>query len=242
MTWLLALDTSTPFTALALGRLDGDPDAPLVACHDDRAAPASAQLTERIAALLDAAALRPDQLAAIACGRGPGTFTGCRVALATAKGLALALGRPLYGISSLAALAADEVDAGPVLALLDARRGDVYAAAFFAAGGRLVRVSDDRCCPIGQAIADLPDDLRDRVRPLGPGAAAYLDAMPPDLRARALPERALGPTGLWRAALDRVRGGPPDDLDALDVLYLRASYAELGLNTPKRPPYRSPFV
>lgn len=242
MTWLLALDTSTPFTALALGPLDDD-GAPLrVACHDDRAAPASAQLTERIAALLDAAALRPDQLAAIACGRGPGTFTGCRVALAAAKGVALALGCPLYGVSSLAALAADAVDAGPVLALLDARRGEVYAAAFFAAEGRIVRVGDDRCCPIGQAIADLPDALRDRVRPLGPGAAAHLERLPPDLRARALPERTLGPAGLWRAARERVRGGPPDDLDALDVLYLRASYAELGLNTPKRPPYRSPFA
>lgn len=87
--------------------------------------------SERIAGLARDAVAETDggfaALDRIGVTVGPGSFTGLRVGLAFAKGLAAALGRPLVGISTLDALAASVVDAPAVAALIDARRGQVYA-------------------------------------------------------------------------------------------------------------------
>jgi tRNA threonylcarbamoyladenosine biosynthesis protein TsaB len=83
--------------------------------------------------LLEAAGVRWSEIDRIAVGVGPGTFTGLRVGVATARGLAQALGAELVGVSSLTALAAGAVAAGveePLLAVIDARRGEVFAAAY----------------------------------------------------------------------------------------------------------------
>ena len=83
--------------------------------------------------------------AGIACGGGPGSFTGLRVGLAAAKGLALPTGMPLYLVSSLEALALDILAArsgpSPVTAVpcLDAGKGEVYVAGYVADPGRMVR-------------------------------------------------------------------------------------------------------
>jgi tRNA threonylcarbamoyladenosine biosynthesis protein TsaB len=75
-------------------------------------------------------------VARIAVGLGPGSFTGLRIGIATAKSLAAALGLELAGVGTLAALArgAAEADGRPVLAVLDARRGEVFAALFESSG------------------------------------------------------------------------------------------------------------
>ncbi len=91
-----------------------------------------------IGELLADAGVAKSQIDAIACGHGPGAFTGVRLAVATLQGLALALDRPALGISTLHALArpamrrldaAGEAHIG-VLAAIDARMGEVYAGAF----------------------------------------------------------------------------------------------------------------
>lgn len=83
-------------------------------------------------AVLAEAGISRRQLDAIAVGRGPGAFTGVRLAIAAAQGIALALDRPVVTISSLAALALQAPDAGQeaTLAVIDARMGEVYAGAF----------------------------------------------------------------------------------------------------------------
>jgi tRNA threonylcarbamoyladenosine biosynthesis protein TsaB len=71
------------------------------------------------------------QLDAIAVGRGPGAFTGVRLAISAAQGMAMALDLPVYPVSSLAALAMDvPVDERQILAVIDARMGEVYAGVF----------------------------------------------------------------------------------------------------------------
>src|ERR1700756_2296407 len=81
--------------------------------------------------LLAEAGLGKHALDAIAVGRGPGAFTGVRLAISLAQGIAMALDRPVITISSLAALAleAPEDDAA-ILAVIDARMGEIYAASY----------------------------------------------------------------------------------------------------------------
>jgi tRNA threonylcarbamoyladenosine biosynthesis protein TsaB len=80
-------------------------------------------------ALLADAGLAKSQLDAIAVGRGPGAFTGVRLAIAIAQGIALALDRPVVPVSTLAALATQSDDAR-VLAAIDARMGEIYLGEF----------------------------------------------------------------------------------------------------------------
>jgi tRNA threonylcarbamoyladenosine biosynthesis protein TsaB len=242
-TWLLALDTSTPATALALGRLDrerGTSELVAGVTHDDLARPASSLLAARISALLGEAGLTPRDLGALACGVGPGTFTGTRVALATAKGLAFALPCPLHALSTLAALAAGATRDGPVLALLDARRAEVYAARFELSPAGPRRVGPDRCCPIEHVLSDLAETPGLHV--IGPGAAVHAATLTA-AGCTSLQEAAgVEHHGLWRAAALAALADAPADLASIDAVYLRASYAELGTNTPRRAQHRSPFV
>jgi tRNA threonylcarbamoyladenosine biosynthesis protein TsaB len=80
------------------------------------------------------------QLDRIGVTVGPGSFTGLRVGLAFAKGLGLALGKPVVGVGALEALAASELEADLTLAAIDARRGQIYLQAF--SGGRAVMAPD----------------------------------------------------------------------------------------------------
>jgi tRNA threonylcarbamoyladenosine biosynthesis protein TsaB len=80
---------------------------------------------------LDEAGLLFSDLGGVAVGLGPGSFVGVRVGLATAKGIALARTLPLFGVSSLHALAADkDLPQGRGMAFVDARRSEIYACAF----------------------------------------------------------------------------------------------------------------
>ena len=83
-------------------------------------------------AVLAEAGIAKTQIDVIACGRGPGAFTGVRLAVALTQGLALALDRPVVAVSTLAALAfaANAAPGEAVLAAIDARMGEVYLAAF----------------------------------------------------------------------------------------------------------------
>ncbi|MCI1729362.1 MAG: tRNA (adenosine(37)-N6)-threonylcarbamoyltransferase complex dimerization subunit type 1 TsaB [Chiayiivirga sp.] len=83
-------------------------------------------------ALLAEAGIAKTQIDVIACGRGPGAFTGVRLTVALTQGLALALDRPVVAVSTLAALAfaANAAPGEAVLAAIDARMGEVYLAAF----------------------------------------------------------------------------------------------------------------
>lgn len=241
--WLLTFDCSTPRTSVCLGWIDrARATAELVAHDDDADAPnqTSATLVPRIEKLLAAAGRRAGDLALVGTGCGPGTFTGSRVALATAKGLALGLGVPLLPVATLAAVALGGGHAGTVLATLDARRGEVYCAPFRCADldapiPSCEALAEPRCVPLADALVDLdPTAVL-----VGPGATAYRDVVPADRRVL---DTRLGARGLWGASCRRALDGDPIDPALAEVTYLRKSYAELGVNRPKRPFVRSPFV
>jgi tRNA threonylcarbamoyladenosine biosynthesis protein TsaB len=135
----LCLDTSTPTARVAL--LGGD--GAVLFASEATAERHSGHVMALCAAALKAAGLAPAELAGIACGGGPGSFTGLRVGLAAAKGLALPTGVPLFVVSSLEALALDILtgprDRAVAVPCLDAGKGEVYAAGYVADGERLVR-------------------------------------------------------------------------------------------------------
>ena len=234
--WILALDASTPNSAIALGRIGGGVVAQSV--EDDGANQASARLQARIEAVLADAGVRPRELVAVACGRGPGTFTGTRVAVATAKGLALGLDVAIVPVSTLAALAASVPDAPAVLAVLDARRGEVYGALFDTRGDVVAR-SVESCATLDALVATLPLAGASALV-VGPGAREHAALVPAGWPSMPLP----GPSaeGLWRASMAAHARGESVDAAEIDAVYLRQSYAELGVNTPKRKPFKSPFV
>ncbi|MEO5963635.1 MAG: tRNA (adenosine(37)-N6)-threonylcarbamoyltransferase complex dimerization subunit type 1 TsaB [Thermomonas sp.] len=93
-------------------------------------------------ALLAEAGIAKAQLDAIAVGRGPGAFTGVRLAIALAQGIALALDRPLLPVSTLAALAMQS-SGERILAAIDARMGEIYVASFRREGDGVVATSDE---------------------------------------------------------------------------------------------------
>ena len=131
---LLGIDTSTSASAACVLRDDGasfevEPSPARLA-----AGPAHArELMPAVAEVMERAELGFGDLEAIAVGVGPGTFTGLRIGIATARALAGASGLPLRPVSSLAALA-EGIDAELRLPLIDARRGELFGALHDAAG------------------------------------------------------------------------------------------------------------
>jgi tRNA threonylcarbamoyladenosine biosynthesis protein TsaB len=93
-------------------------------------------------ALLVEAGIAKSQLDAIAFGRGPGAFTGVRLAIALSQGIALALDRPLVPVSTLAVLAAQS-DGARILAAIDARMGEIYTGTFLRDGNALDATSSE---------------------------------------------------------------------------------------------------
>ena len=129
---ILALDASTPVTTVALARGNG---REVLAEVSLTARGASETLLPAIHAALDLAGEDLGSVGRVLAGVGPGTFTGIRIAAATARALSAGAGIPLSKNSTLDALAAPARSySGDVLAVLDARRGQVFACRYSEAG------------------------------------------------------------------------------------------------------------
>jgi len=146
---LLAIETSTEACSVAV-YVDGE-----VMARHELAPRRHTQLVLPWAdGLLAQAGLRKSQLDAIAVGRGPGAFTGVRLAIALVQGLALALDRPVLPVSTLAVLARQGCGER-VLAAIDARMGEVYLGEFTRAGdGRMLAAGPETI--VAPASAPLP--------------------------------------------------------------------------------------
>jgi tRNA threonylcarbamoyladenosine biosynthesis protein TsaB len=226
---VLAVETSTLTGAVAL--LAGDS---VVADHRlSLAVTHSERLLAAVDHVLAAAGWRLADVETLAVAIGPGSFTGLRIGVSTAKSLAFATGIPLVGISTLDALAWSlPYAAYPVCPILDAKKGEVYTALYRTDAGRLERLWEH------QAVA--PAALGERLGREAPGPVIFVgDAVAPFaavLRGVLGGDARLAPPGhrlpsavsvaeLGRAARER---GERVDPAALVPLYVRRSEAELG--------------
>ena len=191
----LAFDTATTVATSAL--VDGDE------VLGERASRAQT-LLEDVDALLRQAGAHPSDLDRLAIGLGPGSFTGVRIGLAVARGLALSLDLPGSGISTLAALAAGAPGALPVV---DAKRREVFAML----DGE-PRVLAPQELPLGEGAVCVGDGAK-RYRLLLEERGAVV---PPDADERHLP----------RARFHAELAGEPGPIDELEPLYLRVPDAE----------------
>jgi tRNA threonylcarbamoyladenosine biosynthesis protein TsaB len=183
-------------------------------------------LLQMVDAALAEAGCAPRALDGVACGAGPGSFTGLRIGLASAKGLCFALDRPLVLVSSLAVLAARAPVGQRVCATLDAHKGEVYAGLF--------TVEDEGPRAGGPELALAPARLAELLRaeaPLwvvGEGARRY-----PELLVEGATllddDPAPRPGDLARLAARRLAAGAHDDLGRATPSYIRPSEAELAL-------------
>jgi tRNA threonylcarbamoyladenosine biosynthesis protein TsaB len=149
---ILGFDTSTAASAACVLRDDGVPFEALPDPGELFGPPAHArELMPAIATVMQAAGAEFGDLDAIAVGVGPGTFTGLRIGIASARALASATGLELRPISSLAALAAG-IEDRLALPLIDARRGEVFGALYEDGEQRWAR------------FAATPEETAERVR------------------------------------------------------------------------------
>jgi tRNA threonylcarbamoyladenosine biosynthesis protein TsaB len=238
---VLGFDTATRATAVAL--LDTDRDA-AIERRDDPPPGVRPRHTTRLMALvvevLETAGVEWAAVDRIAVGVGPGTFTGLRIGIATAHALARAREIDLVGVSTLQSLARDAgaVMAGPadaVMAVIDARRGEV-----FAAGWRAQDVTGSGAVPLLGPCALAPDALAEAMRSdgrawlaVGDGAVEFRAALE-HVGAR-IPEpdselNRVSAIGHCRLAL----GLRPEPPEGIQPEYLRLPDAEITLRTARQ--------
>lgn len=228
---VLALDTSSDVGTVAVvseGFLRAEIAAEGRARHGE-------QLLIHVERALEAAGLGLGDVGLLAVGVGPGSFTGLRVGLAAAKGLALAEGLPLVGVSSMRALARGLGVGGDAVAapVVDAHRGEVFVGAFGLRGaGPVSEVMPVFHAPPEEAARRLRQAVSSHTLALcGSGVRRHAKAM-----AAALGPGSVVAPAVWDApraslvaleGLDRFERAGPDDLVSLEPWYLKPSDAKL---------------
>lgn len=221
---LLTIDTSTPTGSVAISRgetLLGEILLNVKSTHTDR-------LLLTLRQLLADAGLQLTDVDALAAVLGPGSFTGLRVGVATVKGLALAMDKPVVGVSTLQALAMQFPFARhPLCVLLDARKNEVYAGLYHWEGGRPVADRPETVI----APEALLESLDGEILFAGDGAIAYRTFIARRLgpRAHFVPWTLNLPRAAAAAvlALAALRAGDTIPLAQLAPRYIRLSEAEI---------------
>lgn len=226
---VLALDSSTRSCSVAVA-IDGRA-ASEVSTVSNRTH--SLHLMGMVRDALELAEVGLKEIDGFAVTIGPGSFTGLRIGISTAKGLAFAAGKPCVGVSSLEALASACLPwPERICVLMDARKGEVYTAVYQESDGRLERIGDERVLApeailrtiasphlfVGEAVPLYEKQIR---------AVAGQNARWAS-RDRRFPKAS---TVAW-LALDRLAGATADGVELLAPRYIRQSDAELSIRAP----------
>lgn len=245
---LLALETATNTCGAAL-LADG---SVVAEAHVHRPRVHARYLTPLAESVVERSDISMQELTAVAVSMGPGSYTGLRIGVSTAKGLAMATGAPLVGVPTLEALAAtvlpyaDEEDV--ICALLDARRDEVYAAAYRVrsaglqeeeasdtaqeVGGNAQKTADIahlhvHTAPAALHVHELPawlDAHGERVWLVGNGSAKSVESLQAGHSVQSVPAPASCPSAAWvaRCAARRLAHGHRAEADTFEPMYLKA--------------------
>lgn len=263
---VLAFDTATETIAIGVGARHAKAVSPIGSLDFEASRAAMSGLLPAVASLLERLRLSSGDVSSVVVGRGPGSFTGVRIGVATAKGIAHGLGAPLFGVGTLDAIAWGVPGgfAGTLGVVGDAMRGEVYPALFDiseGADGRLVHRRAPDCVARPEDAAQGWATLGESVVLIGNGLAKYADLFAEAIGSRAsiAPEEWWAPTGIgllraFASSLDEGSqfGGAPGEVlpiytrlsDAEEAEHVRSGRApgappHTGVSGPPDPPSAS---
>jgi tRNA threonylcarbamoyladenosine biosynthesis protein TsaB len=215
---VLAIDTALEACSAAV--LDAEQGAVLASESIPMVRGHAEALMPLIARVMSDAMLEFLDLDRIAVTVGPGSFTGLRVGVAAARGIAVAAGKPAVGLTTLAAFAAPYIaadDVSPLIAAIDARNDQVYMQLFGSAGRSLIA---PRVAPVRDAVRVA---TRGPARLVGSGAAMIAAAWPSNEQRPSVVDAARAPRIDWVAQLGAAAA---QALSLPKPLYLRAPDAQ----------------
>lgn len=232
---ILGIDSATPCASVAL--LENDRLLARRRYPDKHSADGlnqrnhAAFMVPLISDVLREAGLSCGDLDRIAVSIGPGSFTGVRIGLSTAKGIAFASGLPVVGVSTLMAYAMAVEQFEVVCPLLDARKKEVYMAVFRRQSGNCQRLTEDSVVPVGGVAQQLANHVEiGKLALTGGGAKIYGSYLRDALGAKVVtveePEDFCVATAVARLAGRAMADSGAVDLGALIPAYVRLSEAE----------------
>ena len=222
---ILALETSAKSVSAAVV----ENGAVLASSYQNTGLTHSRTLMPLVDGMLRAADLKLEQMELIAVAQGPGSFTGLRIGVSAAKGLAWAKELPCCGVSTLLAMAQNlrHMD-GTIVCAMDARRNQVYNAVFRAENGQLTRLTEDRAV----SLAELAEELKNAEGAkfvVGDGATlCYTYLTQQGIPCRMAPAALVmqNAVGVGLAAEELAAEGKTVSAQELVPVYLRLSQAE----------------
>jgi len=232
-TLILAFDTATPHCSIALTSGSVVNGEVVASFSLGSGVTHSRRLLGSIEQLMQQASLTLAEVSGIAVGLGPGSFTGLRIGMATAKGLAHGAHKVLIGISSLDAIAATIRDERLICVLLDARKKEVY--------GRFYRLHDDGIVrPCSEQVVLPPEKIAEQIEEpvvmAGDGVDVYSDVLKEILGKKMAQTDVRYPPAEMVGLLagEKYRNNSFLDIAAAEPTYVRASDAELSLIRAKQ--------
>lgn len=197
----------------------------------------SEKLIPVIKAMLEECGLQPTCIDAVAVAKGPGSFTGLRIGVVTAKGFAFASNIPIIGINTLDGLAYNAaIFGGLICPILNALRGNVYTALFRSKNGGIERLSEYKVLHIDDVLKRV-DEYSEPVVFLGDGVPLFRSEIKRVLgnNAKIAPPMLFMPRASSIAALgiEGLKRGEGESAFSLMPFYLRKSQAEIQLERKK---------